>query len=95
MRPTPLAVYELAPTWLDYLAVQDPEVGHGYHGRPNLSVIARKAGFAQVYVWRVAHGVATPSLQFMGSLVAMCEASEEDARRALFPLRHSKEPAAV
>jgi len=86
MASTPLAVYELAPTWLDYLVGQDPEIANGYNGRPNLSVVARKTGFTQVYVWRVAHGAAKPNLPFMASLVAMCDVPEDDARRALFPL---------
>jgi hypothetical protein len=95
MAPIPLAVFDLAPTWLDYLADQDPEVGNGYHGQPNLSVVARKIGFTQVYVWRVAHGVAAPNLPFMASLVAACDTPEDDARRALFPLRRTREPAAA
>lgn len=87
MAPTPIAVYQLAPTWLDYLAGQDPAVGNGYLGRPNLSVVARKTGFTQVYVWRVARGLSTPNLCFMASLVATCDTPEDDARRALFSLR--------
>ena len=95
MTSTPLAVYELAPTWLDFLVEKDPEVASGYRGRPNLSVIARKTGFTQVYVWRVANGVVTPNLPFMASLVAMCDTPEDDARRALFTLRRNTEPAAT
>ena len=91
MASTPIAVYELAPTWLDYLAGQDPAVGNGYLGQPNLSVVARKTGFTQVYVWRVAHGLAAPNLCFMASLVAACDTHEDDARRALFSLRRVRE----
>ena len=91
MAPTPIAVYELVPTWLDYLAVQDPAVGNGYMGQPNLSVVARKTGFTQVYVWRVAHGLSAPNLCFMASLVAACDVNEDEARRALFSLRRTGE----
>ena len=89
MAPTPLAVYELAPTWLEYLVRQDPEVANGYHGKPNLSVIARKTGFTQVYVWRVANGVLAPNLHFMASLVAICDTPEDEARKALFTLKRT------
>jgi hypothetical protein len=91
MASTPIAVYELAPTWLDYLAGQDPAVRNGYLGQPNLSVVARKTGFTQVYVWRVAHGLAAPNLCFMASLVAACDTHEDDARHALFSLRRIRE----
>jgi hypothetical protein len=91
MAPTPIAVYQLAPTWLDYLAGQDPAVGNGYLGRPNLSVVARKTGFTQVYVWRIAQGLSAPNLCFMASLVAACDTHEDDARRALFSLRRNRE----
>lgn len=89
MASTPLAVYELVPTWLDYIVDQDPEIAGGYHGHPNLSVVARKIGFTQVYVWRVAHGIARPNLPFMASLVAMCDVPEDDARRGMFSLRRT------
>jgi hypothetical protein len=95
MASTPIAVYELAPTWLDYLVRQDPAVGNGYLGQPNLSVVARKTGFTQVYVWRVAHGLAAPNLCFMASLVAACDTHEDDARRALFSLRRIREDRGV
>lgn len=91
MAPTPIAVYELAPTWLDYLAGLDPAVGNGYLGQPNLSVVARKTGFSQVYVWRVARGLSAPNLCFMASLVAACDTHEDDACRALFSLRRRGE----
>lgn len=89
MASTPLAVYELVPTWLDYVVDQDPEIANGYLGHPNLSVVARKIGFTQVYVWRVAKGIAKPNLPFMASLVAMCDVPEDDARRRLFSLRRT------
>jgi hypothetical protein len=95
MAPTPIAFYELAPTWLEYLAGQDPAIANGYLGQPNLSVVARKTGFTQVYVWRVAHGLSVPNLCFMASLVAACDTHEDDARRALFSLRRISEDGAA